>query len=270
MHDKLPPLQKTESEPELVGFRDDTGLHIATANHTGTLTVADVLGESSAPVSAATEVDGGSIFKVDENGSYTSHDGSQIYNSQLKRWVPAEYDIASAEAPLRIRKLFAPFDQKDAYNNGYLNRFHRSVSTPESENAALEQLAEERKIDSVVDSMLSEKFGAETTPEAVAALRTDPVLRLSLGMHLLDKTDDVANMLPRSNRVFLNGPKRVKVAGYPDSMTSREYTAALALAMLDGTFRNEDADNIDYNPSTDTGTGGQHRVAAQLVLGTKV
>ncbi|MDB5164421.1 MAG: hypothetical protein JWL89_47 [Candidatus Saccharibacteria bacterium] len=68
----------------------------------------------------------------------------------------------------------------------------------------------------------------------------------------------------------MNGTKSTKIAGYPDQMTSREYTAALAMAMLDGTFRENDADTIDYDPQDNSGNDGQHRLAAQMVLAKEV
>ena len=106
--------------------------------------------------------------------------------------------------------------------------------------------------------------GAKPLPEL---LRTDASLRLAAGSYLLDKLEHHLHPSAMPRRVRLNTPKASAVTGYEAAKDSEEYTAMLALSMLDGTFdpsRETTGDNT-YSPVTDEGTG-QHRYAARQLL----
>src|SRR5487761_1570224 len=87
--------------------------------------------------------------------------------------------------------------------------------------------------------------------------------------YLLGKTDRYANAGVMPDRVVRNTGKSPDKGGYPiSSMTSREYAALLALAMLDGTFNDRKVSSTDsIKEANGQVAQGQHRSAALRVLG---
>lgn len=145
--------------------------------------------------------------------------------------------------------------------------------TPESVQHATQTIA--RVLDTDPELLAT----LETVPELRRAIsnHTDlelvsdtilqnPDLRYKIGMHLLKKTQKLGGRLPQ--RVRANQQKQLwrPVPGITH-LPGQEYTALLALSMLDGTFIRSDEEDSDYDSRTDSG-GGQHRYAARTVLYT--
>lgn len=106
-----------------------------------------------------------------------------------------------------------------------------------------------------------------------AIIRTNEKLRVALGECFLQTFDATSGHLPEN--VVRSHSKSAGHLGYRDverqlgtKITSREYTVMLALAMLDGTFDPVAAgvNPIQYNSVSAPTKGGQHRLAAKLLL----
>lgn len=102
-------------------------------------------------------------------------------------------------------------------------------------------------------------------------LRENVELRLTVGGYLLAKLEQPGIMELMPDRVKRNTEKKPSTMGYErlPGLTSREYTALLALSMLDGSFNWKDAesDPETYDTQVDDGLG-QHRYAAKVLLTT--
>ena len=116
----------------------------------------------------------------------------------------------------------------------------------------------------LTDYVKRQNISAKDIPRA---LRMDLDLRLSVGTHLIDKISRLIAELPW--RIQNNTQKNPNEGGYEELgyLTSREYTALLALSMLDGSFssQREGSDTITYDPERGDGLG-QHRYAARKIL----
>ncbi|MFZ2544767.1 MAG: hypothetical protein WAW80_02225 [Candidatus Saccharimonadales bacterium] len=100
--------------------------------------------------------------------------------------------------------------------------------------------------------------------DVATTIRDNNALRLELGKYLVDKLTHMHYLPSRlSNDQDL---KRPNVQGYDEPMTSKEYSALLAMAMLDGTYKDSPGDKIYFDRYKDV-KNGQHRYAAQEVLG---
>jgi hypothetical protein len=104
--------------------------------------------------------------------------------------------------------------------------------------------------------------------DVVKRLRYDADMRKAVGMFLLEKVDRLIMKMPK--RIRNNTQKRPGTIGYDiPNLSSREYTALLALSFLDGSFNNDKTDAETYDFQTDKGVG-QHRYAARQLLATWV
>ena len=126
----------------------------------------------------------------------------------------------------------------------------------------------------LVLSAIIRRFVAQQSGDAVVTeLYHNQAFREMLGGYLLVKLDELAKRsrnLPE--RVRVNDPANLKQveSGYAVTIaSSREYAAMLALAMLDGTFNET---RSSHGPIRLRSNGdvmrGQHRAAAQMLLGT--
>lgn len=207
----------------------------------------------------------------------------------------------------RLAKLFEPVstgesDQVDVAENNYADLFAMSdeeanelqkaeigkvgsVERPGGESYITEQSeADGRRMLSQVinsDEGLEKIFREEQSAYQIdykdmqTWLRNKADFRIAVGTHLLDKLDKLAKIpfaLPA--RVVANQPKKPDdyLGDLPADMTSREWTARLALSMIDGTFNSErsSADPITRNEFGEV-IVGQHRAAAiELLTGTRL
>lgn len=96
-------------------------------------------------------------------------------------------------------------------------------------------------------------------------IRTNNELRVRLGAMLLDEIDE--NGYRYSERIANDSEKTINSWGYRAvGTTSREVTAMIALAMLDGTYKKPKSDPIIVNGTRDF--RGQHRYVAYKILNT--
>lgn len=105
--------------------------------------------------------------------------------------------------------------------------------------------------------------------DTVQVIREDQNLRTLISEYLFTKLQVMITDMPERVRKNTN-----KTPGYPGyeafgPLTSEEYVILLALSMLDGTFNydSEDAVNRTYSGPTYEVKHGQHRTAAELLLG---
>jgi len=128
-------------------------------------------------------------------------------------------------------------------------------------------------IAAIVDKYIPAVAGMPDYEAIVKQVRSDADLRYELGSYLLrDKLPRLKRETPHavSQRVFIGSEKTPARAGYRHlgKLNSQEYTAMLALSMLDGTYENrEHVDPIVVNVEKPWNTQGQHRLAAKLLLG---
>lgn len=186
----------------------------------------------------------------------------------------------------RLDKLFAPIevdseqDHEDDYarlldpdteltysiQDAAVRKKGRHVTEQSIRDATLELNSASAK-DAILEQLLA-GAGKASLRDISAQLRTDPLLRKAVGTYLLEKTERIGYRLPP--RVARNAQKNPGSKGYESlrglGLKSYEYTALLALSMLDGTFRAEAEDPISESARNGTMQNGQHRTAARQVL----
>ena len=129
-------------------------------------------------------------------------------------------------------------------------------------------------IKSIIDEYAP--YGVETGfdgfKKTINEIRKNHLLRCQLLKFFGGKLEVIRQLSPDDlpERVKHNDPGNLKHSnrpGYPDKMTSSEYTVVLALSMLDGSFSPELEENIESDRRKDgTPIYGQHREAAHVVL----
>ena len=114
--------------------------------------------------------------------------------------------------------------------------------------------------------------GFDGFKKTINEIRKNHLLRCQLLKFFGGKLEVIRQLSPDDlpERVKHNDPGNLKHSnrpGYPDKMTSSEYTVVLALSMLDGSFSPELEENIESDRRKDgTPIYGQHREAAHVVL----
>jgi hypothetical protein len=100
-------------------------------------------------------------------------------------------------------------------------------------------------------------------------IRSDQEVRYKLLQYFAKKISELTGLLP--DQSVRNLGKIPAHAGYERfkgfGLKSREYSALLALAMLDGTFNEGDAQHDPIYDPLKNKNGGQHRYTAQLLIG---
>jgi hypothetical protein len=128
-------------------------------------------------------------------------------------------------------------------------------------------------IEAIVDKHIPPSDGLPDYSSVVDQVRTDVGLRYELGSYLLrDKLTRFKQESPHAvpYRVFVGTEKSPAHPGYLHlgKLNSQEYSAMLALSMVDGTYDDrEDSDPIITYPDKPGEMLGQHRAAAKLLLG---
>jgi hypothetical protein len=187
----------------------------------------------------------------------------------------------------RLEIIFAPTDTANTTIVDYDALFSDKPSEGSVEAAAVRptslpvtdktravaegRLADACSKDSQLKSMLdgySATKGLVGINELTDAIRTDKSLRLEIGKYLLDKIQLRIYEMP--DRIARNTEKNPNAPGYShiSGLRSQEYTARLALAMIDGTFDDERAGSDVVTISSASGKAelGQHRAGAQILL----
>lgn len=147
------------------------------------------------------------------------------------------------------------------------DRMYMRTSTTEQslEDARTAYRASNKQIKDILNKYATGGYMRESV--AAAAIRDNHELRMELGVHLLDTIKHMKYLPSRLNNDF--EIKRPNIQGYDEDMTSKEYATLLALAMLDGTYKDSPGDKILIGSRFDGGevTNGQHRYTAQEALG---
>ena len=199
-------------------------------------------------------------------------------------------------AQTRIEKIFAPYETKtqpedeDDYSQLFdeandmsgleveggairPDQRGRGVVTPESEKESFLALDNAMKSDPAIRRIImsnpNAKGGQLEVESIPKLLRTNKDLRLSLGTYLLNKLDRMVTYREdMPYRIVQNTKKSSLAAGYEEfkniGLRSREFSAMLALSMLDGTF-GEESEPETYDSLTGKGDG-QHRYTARQLL----
>ena len=154
----------------------------------------------------------------------------------------------------------------DKYGNREDKLRFMSAETIAEAKESLAHVSDE-EIRHIIESHLGEGVAIDSDA-SVTKIRTDNSLRFSLATHFMNKAAEMGDLLPE--RVAKNNTYK-NATGYPSQMRSREYAAALAIAMLDGTFSSQvsGADKVEFISSNHNGTSinnGQHRLAALRLL----
>lgn len=157
----------------------------------------------------------------------------------------------------RLQKIFAFPDARDDRM-----RIRTSVTDDSLKDALDAYIGAEGDIKQVVNNFGDNGYMREA--DAASALRRNNGLRFELGKHLLEKIKQMEYLPPRINND--SEIKRPKVPGYGEVLNSREYAVLLAIAMLDGTYKDSPGDKIQIGRYGDV-VHGQHRYAAQKLLG---
>lgn len=150
---------------------------------------------------------------------------------------------------------------------------HDKFVTPETRAGAAENLTQalvaDKKMREIVASF-ADRIDLRDPLKVVDSLRTDPEIRLAVGVYLVGKVNRVAETQAERmpDRVLDNSRKAVSglAAEKVSHLSSREYVALLCLARLDGSFNESRADAVEYD-SRGRAKLGQHRAVADIVLG---
>lgn len=209
---------------------------------------------------------------VDESLWY---DPDSFENMRIpKREVSASASAVSAEAQsqnefegnltVRQQRIFGA--QPERYEDDQQSLRWRTTeeSKRDSFSALLRAVGVDEKLDALVKSLTPEGIKLDGM---VDLIRTDKTIRLRLAEYLSKKLDAVP-LLRLPERVATNSSGNLKNPNSPgyEKMTSREYATLLALAMIDGTFKNASAQYDKITTKDGYVTTGQHRAAAQLIL----
>ncbi len=176
----------------------------------------------------------------------------------------AEREMRQAAEERRKAVLFATVANPKP---GYITEDSRKLAAKRLDRAAVQ----DKVLAGVID-VHKKQLGLEGSLAVVDAMRNNSALRFSVGSHMLDKVNALAEKTPEKLplRVVGNGGKMPPAEGlYPriSEMSSREYAALLALAKIDGSFNSaiHPADKIEYDQQG-IATLGQHRAAAETIL----
>lgn len=145
--------------------------------------------------------------------------------------------------------------------------------TKQSREDALQVIDRARASDKVIDAILADYQAGnpdKTSLALVEAVRIDTDLRYQLGDYLYsDKMQRLLDIDKMPSRISSKINKAPEGRGYTQvgEFSSRMYATVLALAMLDGTYHNNETnDRIELSEDGKRGVG-QHRSAAKLLLG---
>lgn len=172
----------------------------------------------------------------------------------------AESDVEKMNEEEHLKRLFAFPDKMD--DRMYMRTSVTEQSLADARSAYRNTTQEIKKIFNTYSDR-----GYMTELEAAEALRENYLLRMELGKYLVDQLrlmEFLPSRLSNDSEI-----KRPNVQGYEEILSSKEYAALLAIAMLDGTYKDSKGDPIVIGTRYDGGevTNGQHRFAAQEVLG---
>lgn len=173
-------------------------------------------------------------------------------------------DFSDIDTEERIKQLHyeaifsAPIPKgRDRFGNDLDKRL--KVTEESLSDAVLAYRFSDSEIKKIIDKYKTDEIWREEDVNSL--VRTNNELRIELGKCLLARLED-DSYLPY--RVMIDEQKNINYIGYPQ-VSSREASALLALAMLDGTFKRSKHDPIVVKYG-DVQIG-QHRWAALKALG---
>lgn len=238
-HDRFPNLYSNTSVSR-------QHLHIST-DENGTLTIKDTstYGTVVSYERPSRQVEGRSSWDILENYN-PSQDFSDI-------------DTEERIKQLRYEEIFsAPIPKgRDRFGNDLDKRL--KVTEESLSDAVLAYRFSDPEVKKIIDKYKTDEIWREEDVNSL--VRTNNELRIELGKCLLARLED-DSYLPY--RVMIDEQKNINYIGYPQ-VSSREASALLALAMLDGTFKRSKYDPIVMRYG-DVELG-QHRWAALRALG---
>lgn len=170
------------------------------------------------------------------------------------------------EEEKRLERLFTLPKETEVDKYGQSKRERAVVTTQSEQDAAtVFRYAKNNTIDGLFNEYKRDLWQEKDMPRV---LRENPELRVKLGGYLLEKIRTLDHVPDRFSQLerTLKSPAH---PGYADlQLTSEEYSAMLALSMLDGTFKWEKTrhDPIIVNQYGE-GELGQHRLVALMALG---
>ena len=171
----------------------------------------------------------------------------------------SDIDTEECIKQLRYEEIFsAPIPKgRDRFGNDLDKRL--KVTEESLSDAVLAYRFSDSEIKKIIDKYKTDEIWREEDVNSL--VRTNNELRIELGKCLLARLED-DSYLPY--RVMIDEQKNINYIGYPQ-VSSREASALLALAMLDGTFKRPKYDPIVMRYG-DVELG-QHRWAALRALG---
>jgi len=238
-HDRFPNLYSNTSVSR-------QHLHIST-DENGTLTIKDTstYGTVVSYENTSRQVEGISSWDILENYNPSQNLSDRDAEERIKQ--------------LRYEAIFSVPTPKgrDRFGNDLDKRL--KVTEESLDDAALAYRFSDPEVKKIIDKYKTEEIWREEDVNSL--VRTNNELRVELGKCLLARLGK-DSYLPY--RVMIDEQKNINYIGYPQ-VSSREASALLALAMLDGTFKRSKHDPIVVKYG-DVQIG-QHRWAALKALG---
>ncbi|MEO5950232.1 MAG: hypothetical protein ABIQ04_02180 [Candidatus Saccharimonadales bacterium] len=191
---------------------------------------------------------------------------------KVKVEAPSTHEIAKNP---RLQKLFEPFVRSDNSREKQI-QYDRFVDE-DTKLIAEDRLKRTVMYEDGLRAILESHAHSEITASTVDALREDANLRYEVGVYFIDKinrlvkSDGAIKEYGFGDRIIRNGQKNPNARTIPVPITSREWSAALALSMIDGTFNGLHGgknDTVEYNDNNQA-IQGQHRDAAYTLLQTR-
>lgn len=172
-------------------------------------------------------------------------------------------DDQELKAEIEIR---AKEEDKINKRREILNKYITQVSKEDAKSALEKVEKQDPRIASLISSIAKDKKDITV----VDLIRNDEEMRFAVATYLSDKLDrDISeNPSKYPKRIVDNGQKSTNANIYEDNtFTSREYTVLLALSKIDGSFNTKLEDNLSQNDQNGIQLIGQHRYAANVLLG---